>query len=138
MRQFLYCLCQWTWGFPQTLLGAILWLGCRKNGQDRYHGAVVSYWDLRWSASVGMFLFIAKQDADCRRLWVHEYGHTLQSLVLGPLYLPVIGLPSMLWMLLPCCRKFRRRKRISYYSFYTERWADRFGERICREPSMGT
>jgi hypothetical protein len=27
--------------------------------------------------------------------WAHEFGHNLQSLVLGPLYLIVIGIPSV-------------------------------------------
>lgn len=30
-------------------------------------------------------------------LLVHEYGHTIQSMILGPLYLIVIGIPSTLW-----------------------------------------
>lgn len=30
------------------------------------------------------------------QLLVHEYGHTIQSLMLGPLYLAIIGIPSTL------------------------------------------
>ncbi len=41
--------------------------------------------------------------------WKHEFGHRLQSLVLGPFYLFVIGIPSVI-----------SRQR----SFYTEKWAD--------------
>jgi hypothetical protein len=41
--------------------------------------------------------------------WRHEFGHRFQSLLLGPFYLFVIGIPSA----------------ISRQStFYTERWAD--------------
>ena len=36
-----------------------------------------------------------------KRLLVHEYGHTIQSLIFGPLYLIVMGIPSTLWGFLP-------------------------------------
>jgi len=29
-----------------------------------------------------------------QRTLVHEYGHTIQSIILGPLYLLIIGIPS--------------------------------------------
>lgn len=50
-------------------------------------------------------------------------GHAKQSRLLGPLYLIVIGLPSILWAGIH--GKVAPRK--SYYWFYTERWADRLG-----------
>ncbi len=43
--------------------------------------------------------------------------------LLGPLYLLVIGLPSLLWAALH--EKVAPGR--SYYWFYTERWADRLG-----------
>ncbi|MBQ8515658.1 MAG: hypothetical protein IJ496_09705 [Ruminococcus sp.] len=137
MSRILYILVQCTWGFPQTLLGGIIFLLNRHSRPYLYHGAVVSHWRSHLSASIGPFVFISRQHVSSRRLLVHEYGHTLQSLLLGPLYLPLIGLPSMLWMLLPCFRKMRRKRHISYYSFYTESWANRWGEKICGEAAMG-
>ena len=53
----------------------------------------------------------------------HEYGHTIQSHKLGPLYLLVIGLPSVIWN--GCFKNYRKKHNISYYSFYTESWADK-------------
>ena len=58
-----------------------------------------------------------------RRLLVHEYGHTIQSLILGPLYLPFVGLPSLLWA--GCYRLFRIRR--AYVSVYPENWAEHLG-----------
>ena len=55
----------------------------------------------------------------------HEYGHTVQSRKLGPLYLIVVGLPSLIWA--GCFDKYREKHGISYYSFFTERWADKLG-----------
>ena len=52
----------------------------------------------------------------------HEYGHCRQSRILGPFYLLVIGLPSLLWALW-----WTPGRSVGYYSFYTERLADRLG-----------
>lgn len=66
----------------------------------------------------------------------HEYGHTIQSLILGPLYLIIIGIPSTLWGFLPCCNVKRKAKSISYFSFFTEKWANFFGEQVTGQRSM--
>ncbi|WP_237558582.1 hypothetical protein, partial [Cellulomonas carbonis] len=55
---------------------------------------------------------------------MHERGHVKQSIYLGWLYLPVIGVPSIIWAGLRRLGLFAGR---SYYSFYTESWADRLG-----------
>ncbi len=59
----------------------------------------------------------------------HEYGHSVQSLILGPAYLPVVGLPSFLWNRLPYFRNHRRKKGRSYYSVPFESSANTLGAR---------
>ena len=131
MKTFLFRLWQWTWGFPQTLLGAILYLVHRKCRHGSFHGAVVTYWPIRGSLGVGMFLFLGTED---RQVMVHEYGHAVQSLFLGPLFLPIMGIPSFLWCNLPPCRRLRREKGVSYYSFYPESTANRMGRWATNQP----
>ena len=114
------------------------------------HGAVITEWNDKSSVSLGMFVFVTKEpyfynklkdgytkDELSRRLLVHEYGHTIQSLILGPLYLIVIGIPSTLWGFLPNLHKKRKDDQISYFSFFTEDWANRLGEKVTGEMSMG-
>jgi hypothetical protein len=45
--------------------------------------------------------------------------------MLGPLYLLVIGLPSLLWAWLG--DNYREKHGVSYYDFYTEKWANKLG-----------
>ena len=54
---------------------------------------------------------------------LHELGHHKQSLILGPLYLIVIGIPSLIhaWLWNPNSGK-------SYYDFYTEHWANKLSK----------
>ena len=143
MKTVVYVMGQCTWGFLQTRLGFAFFLAHAGEKHFFYHGAVVTGWKYKNSASLGLFLFLSdpqksgkKQKKNpslsdlSERLLVHEYGHTVQSLMLGPLYLILIALPSALWCSLPYCKKKRERKGISYYSFFSEKWADRLGEKV--------
>jgi len=132
MKQIGYGILQILWGFPQTLLGFAVFLCTVKAPHYRYHGAVVTEWNYATGLSLGLFMFVPDGKKG-RDFLVHEYGHTIQSLVLGPLYLIVIGIPSALWCNLPWCATFRRKRRISYYAFYTEQWANRLGEKTTGE-----
>ena len=135
--RFIYFLIQWSWGILQTLLGSIVLLLNIKNKHYWYHGALVTAWKAKSSVSLGMFVFVtdepyfyeklkdtySKQELS-NRLLVHEYGHTVQSLILGPLYLIVMGIPSTLWGFLPNLNKKRKEQQISYFAFFTEKWAN--------------
>lgn len=75
------------------------------------------------SVSLGMFIFVTNIKHE--ETIMHEYGHTRQSMLLGPLYLLVIGLPSFIWA--GCFDNYRSKHNKSYYDFYTESWADKLG-----------
>lgn len=149
MKTVCYCVIQWTWGFVQSLLGFLVFLLHWRDKHSFFHGAVVTEWKSPSSVSIGMFVFITKEpyfydklkdrfskEELSERLLVHEYGHTIQSLILGPLYLIVMGIPSTLWGFLPCCNRKRREQGISYFSFITEKWANTLGEKVLGMPSM--
>lgn len=122
------------WELPQCLLGFILFqvysVGC--------HCMEVPYGDvrilyserMRGGISLGRFIILPwkyryNSSSYVRDAISHEYGHTRQSLRLGWLYLVVIGLPSLLWAW--AHSTFRRLQEVDYYSFYTERNADKLG-----------
>lgn len=149
MKIFLYRLWQCTWGFLQTLLGFFVFLMNVKCRHYSYHGAIITEWNDKSSVSLGMFVFVTAEPFFAEklkdkytkselseRLLVHEYGHTIQSLLLGPLYLIVIGIPSTLWGFLPSLNKKRHDEKISYFSFFTESWANICGEKVTGKKSM--
>jgi hypothetical protein len=72
-----------------------------------------------------------------KMLMVHEYGHTIQSLIFGPLYLFAVGIPSITWSFLPYFVRKRANEKISYFSAYPERWANKLGESMTGELSIG-
>ena len=131
MGKALFRLWQWTWGLPQTLIGFVLYCIHRKETHFTYRGCIVTRWHVRGSLGVGMFLFV-NDDHYSRdpQILIHEFGHAVQSVFLGPLFLPIMGIPSFLWCNLPCCQKFRKKKGVSYYRFYPESTANYLGERF--------
>ena len=148
MKVILYIIIQCTWGILQTLLGFMVFLINIKNKHYFYHGAIVTERNLPSSVSLGMFVFTTTNPMKDKRnenkipdeelnqrLLVHEYGHTIQSLILGPLYLIVMGIPSTLWGFLPYFQK-KRDNGVSYFTFFTEKWANFLGEKVTKEKSM--
>lgn len=150
MKKALFYILQFTWCLPQTLVGLVVFLVCKIRKADtlRYKCTVVSVFpNKQGSVSLGMFIMVHdtpltdetdKMKFDvydpllkCRigqadDLLRHEYGHTIQSMILGPLFLLVIGLPSIIWAGL--FAGYRQKHKVSYYAFYTERWADRISK----------
>lgn len=94
---------------------------------ETYKGIDVYIGDFPGGISLGQYIIISENSyRDKRnRTKKHEYGHSRQSLYLGPLYLIVVGLPSILWA------GFIHDmvgKEVSYYDVYPENWADKLGE----------
>ena len=135
MKKLLFRLWQWTWGFPQSLLGLIFRIVYRHCPKEEYRGTIVTHWPIASSMGVGMYLFLGTSGNPDHRaqVLVHEFGHSVQSLILGPLFLPIMGIPSFLWANLPPCRKLRREKKVSYYAFYPESNANRLGHLVTGE-----
>lgn len=132
----MYYILQWTWGIIQNVVGLCVFRANIRRRHFRYNGAVVTVRRSRYgSMGLGMFIFISESAMNGERrefTLTHEYGHTVQSIILGPLFLLIIGLPSLLWAGLPVFRKYRERRSLSYYWLYTERWANFLGERFVK------
>ncbi len=126
LKKHAYTAAQWTWGLPQTLIGAALYALHRKDDHFEYRGAVATAWNKDTGISLGKFIFVPRRAGGNagRFLLEHEYGHTLQSLILGPFYLLAVGAPSMLWNRLPYFKNKRRKTGKSYYSAPFEKTAN--------------
>lgn len=138
---FLWCLygaIQLTWGFIQSAMGFIVFLRHAGNPHSFYHGSILTQWDVSAGLSLGLFIFAPNQAGkSVDQLIVHEYGHTYQSLFLGPLYIPVIGIPSLAWARLGRYKRMRETNKMSYSYFWTEKWANKLGELATGKPSIG-
>ena len=126
IRNILY----WIWQLPQNLLG-VLWRNIKKdsiitdisNNDIKSVGAKAYLIKAGGTVTLGKYVFISQTYRDQGMTIKHECGHVKQSKMLGPLYLIVIGIPSILhrWLndYIGCDEES------GYSHFYTEKCADK-------------
>lgn len=112
------------WQLPQNIVGIVIRLCYKEDHSLRYKDKTVRVCKtFPGGVSLGDTVIVKKYPYDTRT-WnnvKHEWGHTRQSLYLGPFYLIVIGIPSAIWALV------YNGQEEGYYEFYTEHWADKLG-----------
>ena len=126
------------WQLPQNVLAIVL-IGVYSlilGSPERTEYKGIRYrWFKGWKFGISLGYYVILGDFARDRLDIinHEYGHTRQSVCLGPLYLIVIGLPSCLFKAWD--RLFHTPERgwtpekayRWYFSLPWERWADKVG-----------
>lgn len=87
---------------------------------------------------MGPFIFVNGNRVDywVKEASVHEFGHTIQSLMCGPLYFFIIGFPSMIWCNTKKFSDMRRRGEANYYDLYCERGANTLGFMVTKGPKV--
>lgn len=137
MKKIFFVVFQCTWGLTQTLLGAIIFLIHIRYPHKMYRGCIDTKWNSSGGMSLGLFIFTpGEEDRRTEQVRIHEYGHCIQSLLLGPLYLPVIGIISYTWANLSYFKNMRRDKKIPYTACFVEKWASRLGKWITGEEAI--
>ena len=120
------------WQLPQNLVALFYILILHweekilvtKNGIKFYYNP-----NMITGVSLGNYVFLSRYHVNNNNAYDHEYGHCLQSRILGPLYLIVIGIPSAINNIVDriIIRYGENVVNRNYYSFYTEKWANRLG-----------
>jgi hypothetical protein len=123
------------WELPQNLVGSALLaieLVAGSVRQARWERRRLFVESTRTAVSLGLFVFWTRTE----NRWVaidgntkaHEYGHSIQSRLMGPLYLALVGLPSSLRAAYALAhREITGRRWDGYFDGYPESWADRLG-----------
>lgn len=113
------------WQLPQNLLGLGLIALCKVQHIDIQKNDGIYVLDKFWAGGVSLGSYIFLHACDCsQRSIQHERGHQKQSLMLGPLYLIVIGIPSAIWCTLA---KYSTKISREYFDHFPENWADKLG-----------
>ena len=110
------------WELPQFLLGLLtgIFLSSRIISMNWIENVlIVRVKEFKGGISFGRVVFIST--VSVYNTIKHEMGHSKQSAWLGPLYLLIIGIPSVIHSIIHTL--FRRQW--DYYGFYTEKWADK-------------
>ena len=126
--KIVFYLLQFTWGLTANLAGLFVFLCCRSRFRSKiFRNAIVTYLPgNRGGLSLGIFIFLSVRNTqEGSRLCAHEYGHTIQNLLLGPLYWLVIAIPSVIWYRF--FAGYREKRGIPYDALFCERWATAWG-----------
>lgn len=112
------------WQLPQHVLALLVICATHAKPTVKQH---LKYYETRFNIGVSLGNYIILHPSPSLNDLRHEYGHTRQSRLLGPLYLPVVGIPSLLRNLYD--RLFHRhwspsRSAKWYYTSFPESWAD--------------
>lgn len=118
------------WQLPQNLIGLLLVLWYKHEKEFRRIGTAHIYYTDEMPSGISLGDYIILNRCDMEDGIKHEYGHHRQSMMLGWLYLIIIGIPSLFgniydrvahkdWPYVVSCRW--------YYSQPWEKWADELG-----------
>lgn len=124
---------QFMWELPQNLLGiALLRIMQGKIISKEKNRCRLFIQVSGFAISLGYYVFWSAYERDGRihDQKIHEYGHALQSQMLGPLYLLIVGIPSLLRNLYG--RFYFRWHRLGwqgYHKGFPEKWANILGNR---------
>ncbi len=139
MKRFFYLLVQFTWGLGQTIMGFCFFLRHIKCPHRIYRCAIETQWNKKYMGlSLGPFIFTPTNPDENYYSGVrtHEYGHTFQSLILGPFY-ALVGIISTTWgMIIHPILKKKTNKEPAYTACFVEYQASWLGEKITGEKAM--
>jgi hypothetical protein len=115
------------WEFPQTVLAVIMIAFLKRKivRHEKYRSADVIYArGFPGGISLGRYIILNERYQVRDSAKKHEFGHSIQSMYLGWLYLIAVGIPSLSRSLIWRLFKLNRR---DYYRGYPENWANRLG-----------
>lgn len=127
---------KWLWQFPQNILALCLeGILCEAAIRDGEVDGNVIIRNIVLPTSVSFGDYIFTTPLSSRWAIQHECGHSKQSDILGPLYLVVIGIPSVVHNIVhKICKKLGINW--DYYKFYTESWANKLAKIDSRNSFM--
>lgn len=137
----LFYFISFTWGLPLTLVGLFVLLYAKlfmKNEVDYFNvgGRIcIKHKEKRFGGVALGIVYMVDANPNVNSqylLHTHELGHTVQNIIFGPFFLPLIGIPSFIrysiwgWLKKRHYKKYGTYK--DYYGIWFESQASRLGE----------
>ena len=123
------------WQLPQHIIAYVIMFVNRKSIKPMTNRDGILYYLVNnlfnSGISLGNYIFLDSDGYYDYKTIKHEHGHQIQSLMLGPLYLIIIGLPSIIGNIIDRIKHkyFRRHYDPDfYYKQPWEAWADKLGK----------
>lgn len=111
------------WQLPQNIIGLIFSKIVNKTNKSylyQFQDIDITITNsIKGGVSLGKYIIVG---INCNNYNIisHEYGHYLQSKILGPMYILIVGIPSIIHNIYYSTFN----KEYDYYSVYPEKWAN--------------
>lgn len=124
------------WQFPQFIAGLFMKNFLKVSKVEKYKDAKIFCVDNfnKFGISFGYHIFLSNDDRG-RELLLHEYGHSIQSRILGLFYVPVVGAYSIIRQIyylkkISNIKNSSDKKKLwsQYYQGFPEKWANRLAK----------
>lgn len=105
--KYLFYILNFTWGIIMNIIGAIgaAYFSATGVKPIRHAGNIVYKFGHRWGGiSLGIFTFMNLEAGEYTLN--HEFGHSIQNAIFGPLFPFIVGIPSLIR-----CQKFNNNTR---------------------------
>lgn len=144
-NMFWFYFLSFTWGILFTMIGLItlvlIWVFLHPLVKEykRVAGriAIVFKGNLPGGMNLGLVYIIDESQVNSYRLHTHEIGHSIQNARFGPLFIPVIAIPSLirasLWDRISRKERAKTGKYPDYDRIWFEGQATRLGEKYVGE-----
>lgn len=125
------------WELPQLIIGILYLIVMRVKFKSRYRLSFIFAFNKysEFGISFGKVIALPSEDSQMELL-AHEYGHSIQSMMLGPFYLFVVGLTSSmryLYYALKSKNEMDEAKKMKiweeYYRGFPESWANNLAQK---------
>lgn len=125
-HRWLYWLLNFTWGILTTLCGLLisLFMLCIGKKPEKWSSAWFFKILKSWGGMTMGTMFL-RDSTSGMSINLHEFGHTFQNAILGPLFIFIVAIPSAIryWY-----RKFSKKTQPAYDAIWFEGSATKIGE----------
>lgn len=134
-HKVLYYILSFTWGIIMTLIGSLvtaaIWIaklfGLKAEIKKYYWGYDISVGPEYWGGCTLGIMFLRDWKSSIKYINDHEFGHTLQNCLLGPLFPLLVAIPSATRYWYQTIRENKGKDNVPYDSVWFEDAATQCG-----------
>lgn len=129
LKRIVFYVLSFTWGIITSLPGLlVISFSALFKRVHVYHGRLYAVWGKNWGGlELGPFFIIGE---NCENSRAHETGHGLQNIILGPLMIVLVSIPSCIRYWYLELKYYRKGLYKDYDAIWFEGQATRWGKKF--------
>ncbi len=132
LKRIIFYVLSFTWGALTSVPGLmVILVSLPFKKVYSYHGRLYAVWGEDWGG-LGLGCFFICSEGSSEHLKAHESGHGLQNILMGPFFLLLVGIPSIIRYWYRELRYYKRGELPStaYDNIWFEEQATKWGNKL--------